>query len=611
MNRAEKRRLAKQAQATQAAPSATKPARRNKRNGVYRTKGDPQQLMAMLEVAHKIYADGQPEQAKLAYHAILQLDSSFPDANNSLGIIDVEAGKHDLAERWFEKAAKAEPTRPTFHNNRGLALMEMKRSKEAVDCFKASLDADPDFVPAMVNLGKGHNAMGNYSETIPVLKKAISITPDFLDAYVELANAHGELGQIDEALASLDEALKVRPTSGRLLNQKAGLLTTFGKLEEAEAIHRKILDHAPDTINSYNAIARTKTFETYDDDMKNMERLYKTIPDVDYSKVLQGEAEKEGHEDPKMNLAMALAKAFEAIKEYEKSFFYYKEGNRLKRKSYFYHQADDFREFDLRRQLFTPALLAEFKGAGHPDKTPIFIVGMPRSGTTLLEQVFHAHRDVFGAGELGFMSQLVRSEFKDMRTFEDKLKAGKVTNETFRGIGAAYLEKVRAIETDSPFITDKMPHNFLQVGFIKLALPNAKIIHSYRNPIDNAFAIFKQIFGNDGHQYGYDLVELGQYHNKYRELMAHWNEIFPGQILENRYEDMVADLEKQTRTVLDFCGLEWDPNCLNFHEADRAIRTASVTQVRQPIYTGSVEKWRKYEAQLQPLIRVLEKGLPF
>ncbi|WP_306262510.1 tetratricopeptide repeat-containing sulfotransferase family protein [Pararhizobium sp. IMCC21322] len=611
MNRAEKRRLAKQAQATQAAPSATMPVRRNKRNGVYRTKGDPQQLMAMLEAAHKIYAVGQPEQAKLAYHAILQLDSSFPDANNSLGIIDVEAGKHDLAERWFEKAAKAEPTRPTFHNNRGLALLELKRNKEAVDCFKASLDADPEFVPAMVNLGKGYNAMGEYKEAIPVLKKAVSITPDFLDAYTELASAYGEMGQIDEAISSLDEALKVRPTAGRLLNQKAGLLTIFGRLEEAEAIHRKILDHEPDNINSYNAIARTKKFETYDDDMKNMERLYKTIPDVDYSKVLQGEVEKEGHEDPKMNLAMALAKAFEAIKEYEKSFFYYKEGNRLRRKKYFYNQADDFREFDLHRQLFTPALLAEFKGAGHQDKTPIFIVGMPRSGTTLLEQVFHSHRDVFGAGELAFMPQLVREEFKNMRIFENKLKAGKVTNETFRGIGAAYLEKVREIETDSPFITDKMPHNFLRVGFIKLALPNAKIIHSNRNPIDNAFAIFKQIFGNDGHPYAYDLVELGQYHNKFRELMAHWDSIFPGQILENRYEDMVADLEKQTRTVLDFCGLDWDPNCLNFHEADRAIRTASVTQVRQPIYKSSVEKWRKYEAQLQPLIRVLEKGLPF
>jgi len=611
MNRAEKRRQAKQAQATQASSSAVEQTRRKKRNGVYRTKGDPQQLMAMLEQAHKLYADGQPEQAKLAYHAILQIDSSFPDANNSLGIIDVEAGKNDLAERWFEKAAKAEPTRPTFHNNRGLALMELKRSKEAVVCFKASLEADPGFVPAIVNLGKGYNALGQYKESVPVLERAISITPDFMDAYTELANAYGELGQIDEALVILDKALKVRPSAIMLLNQKAHLLTIFGKLEEAVSLHRQILHHAPNNLGSLTAIARSKKFETYDDDMKNMERIYKSIPDVDYSKVLKGEAENEGYEDAKMNLAMALAKAFEAIKDYEKSFFYYKEGNRLKRKNYFYHQADDFREFDLRKELFTPALLAKFKGAGHPDKTPIFIVGMPRSGTTLLEQVFHSHRDVFGAGELGFMPQLVREQFKDMRTFEDKLKAGEVTNQTFRDMGAAYLEKVREIEPDSPFITDKMPHNFVQVGFIKLALPNAKIIHSYRNPIDNAFAIFKQIFANDGHQYGYDLVELGQYHNQYRELMAHWNSIFPGQILENRYEDIVADLEKQTRKVLDFCGLDWDPNCLNFHESERAVRTASVAQVRQPIYSGSVEKWRKYEAQLQPLIRVLEKGLPF
>lgn len=611
MNRAEKRRLAKQAEAAQPAPSSGRPARRKKRNGVYRTKGDPQQLMAMLEQAHQLYANKQPEQAKLAYHAILQIDPDFPDANNSLGIIDVEAGKQDLAERWFKKAAKAEPTRPTFHNNRGLALMELKRSKEAVDCFKASLDADPGFVPAMVNLGKGYNALGRYKDTVPVLEEAISITPEFMDAYVELANAQGELGNVDEALSVLDAALKVRPTAARLLNQKASLLTTFGRLDEAEAIHRKILVHAPDSINSYNAIARTKKFKSYDEDMQNMERLYNKIPDVDYAKVLQGGEQPEGFEDPKMNLAMSLARGFETIGEYEKSFYYYKEGNRLKRKSYFYNQADDFKSFQLRRELFTPALLHEFKDAGHPDKTPIFIVGMPRSGTTLLEQVFHSHRDVFGAGELMFMPTIVREKFKDMRTFGDKVKAGEVSGETFREMGAAYIEKIRELDSDSPYITDKMPHNFQHVGFIKLALPNAKVIHSYRNPIDNAFAIFKQIFGNDGHQYGYDLVELGQYHNKYRELMAHWDSIFPGQILENRYEDMVADLEKQTRTVLDFCGLEWDPNCLNFHESDRAIRTASVTQVRQPIYTGSVEKWRKYEAQLQPLIRVLEKGLPF
>lgn len=612
MNRAEKRRQAKQIQATRPSPpSAEGQTRRKKRNGVYRTKGDPQQLIAMLEQAHVLYTNKQPEQAKLAYHAILQIDPDFPDANNSLGIIDVEAGKHDLAQRWFGKAVKAEPTRPTFHNNRGLALMEIKRHKEAVSCFEASLDADPDFVPAMVNLGKGYNATSNFEGSVLILEKAIAAAPEFLDAYTELANAHGELGNLDEALQALNGAMEVRPDNSRLLNQKANLFTTFGRLEDAEAIFRSMVQKNPDNSAAYVAIARTKKFESHDDDIQNMERLYKKKPDVDYAKILQGETQKEDEEDPKMNLAMALAKAFEAIKIYDQSFFYYKEGNRLRRKKQFYHQANDFLEFDQRRELFTPALLEEFSNVGHQDKTPIFIVGMPRSGTTLLEQVFHSHRDVFGAGELGFMPQLVRGKFKDMRAFEDKLKAGKVTAETFREIGAAYIEKVREINTDSQYITDKMPHNFLQVGFIKLALPNAKVIHSYRNPIDNAFAIFKQIFGNDGHPYAYDLVELGQYHNKYRELMAHWNTIFPDQILENRYEDMVADLEKQTRKVLDFCGLDWDPNCLNFHESDRAIRTASVTQVRQPIYTGSVEKWRKYEAQLQPLIRVLEKGLPF
>ncbi|MFK8034940.1 MAG: sulfotransferase [Hyphomicrobiales bacterium] len=608
MNRAEKRRLEKQAQTS----TARAPKKRKAGNaGVYRTIGDPKQLMAMLQKAHELYAAGDSEQAKLQYLSILRIDKKFPDANNSLGILDVEAGKHELAERWFGKAIEAEPTRPTFHNNRGLALLEINRSTMAIDCFKACLEVDPDFVPAMVNLGRAYNKTAKYEESPPLLKKAISLSPDFLDAYVELATAEGELGNIEAAVNALDEALKTRPTSLRLLNLKAALLTTFGKLEQAESIHREILGHMPNNIQSYTAIARTKKFKTYDDDIRNMERLYKTIPDINYTDVLDGKDENLDQLDPKMNLAMALAKAFEAIEEYEKSFYFYKEGNRLRRRKYAYNQSDDFRQFDLRCELFTPAILAQYSGTGFADKTPIFIVAMPRSGTTLLEQVFHAHKDVFGAGELGFMPQLVRENFKDMETFQKKLETGKVTEQTFRDIGAAYIKKIREIDTDSPFITDKMPHNFLQVGFIRLALPNAKIIHSLRNPVDNAFAIFKQIFGNDGHPYAYDLVELGQYHNKYRELMAHWDEVFPGDIFECRYEDMVADLESQTRKVLDFCGLDWDPNTLNFHKAERAIRTASVTQVRQPIYKGSVEKWRKYETQLQPLIRVLEKGLPF
>lgn len=606
MNRAEKRRLAKQAPA--------QPNTQNKklrRKGVYRTSGDPTQLVQMLERAHQLYLAGNIEQARIQYHSILQIDKNFPDANNSMGMLEIEALKFDLAERWFGKAIDSEPTRPTFHNNRGLALMELRRNPEAVECFKAALDADPSFVPAMVNLGRGYNSMKEYKLGISILSEAVEASPKFLDAYSEIANAEGELGNLTTAVAALDKALELSPNNVRLLNRKAALYKTFGNLEESEKIHQALLKINPNSIGSHIAIASTKKFLTYDDDMRNMERIYKTMPDVDYSKVLKGEKIDVDSEDPKMNLAMALAKAFEAIKSYEQSFFYYKEGNRLKRKKYYYDQAADFKEFDQRRELFTPALISKYKDVGFQDKTPIFIVGMPRSGTTLLEQVFHAHKDVFGAGELGIMPELVRNQFPGMRSFEKKLDKGQITEQTFKDMGAAYIEKVREIESDSPFITDKMPHNFLQVGFIKLALPNAKIIHSYRNPIDNTFAIFKQIFGNDGHQYGYDLVELGQYHNKYRELMTHWDEIFPGDIFECRYEDMVADLESQTRKVLDFCGLDWDPNTLNFHKAERAIRTASVTQVRQPIYKGSVEKWRKYETQLQPLIRVLEKGLPF
>lgn len=580
------------------------------RNGVYHTTGDPKLLLQLLEQAHQHYAAGNIERAKIGYHSILKIDKNFPDANNSLGIIEIEALKFDLAEKWFGRAINAEPTRPTFHNNRGLALFELGRDLDAVECFKAALDNDPKFVPAMVNLGKGYNAQEKYKLAIEILENALELKPDFLNAYSEIANAYGELGNLEAAISTLNQAMEVSPNDSRLFLKKANLYTTFGKLKEAEEIFRQILRAYPNDGGIYAAIAKMKKFQTYDDDIRNMERIYKSLPDTSYESTFN-KSEEASDEKPKVTLALALAKAFEAINNFEQAFNYYKEGNRLRRKYYSYNEPAEFDDFDTRRETFAPAMISKFQGHGFADSTPIFILGMPRSGTTLLEQVLHSHKDVFGAGELQFVSDLAREHFKDIKTFRHEVNVGKITDQSFANFGAAYIEKIRSLNTESPYITDKMPHNFLHVGLIKLALPNAKVIHSYRNPIDNAFAIFKQSFGNESHRYGYDLVELGRYHNKYRELMAHWDAIFPGEIFECRYEDMVADLEGQTRRVLDFCGLDWDPNTLNFHQAERAIRTASVTQVRQPIYKSSVEKWRKYETQLQPLIRALEKGLPF
>jgi hypothetical protein len=293
-----------------------------------------------------------------------------------------------------------------------------------------------------------------------------------------------------------------------------------------------------------------------------------------------------------ISLYYALYRAFEDIGDHDRAFAYLKRGSDLKRLTIPYDQAQSRLHLDRMKDMFTPAFIEQFKGRGDDSDLPVFIVGMPRSGTTLTEQIISAHPDTYGAGEL-----------IDLNVAEMSL-GGTFTPENAALLGKTYINRIRKLAPDALRITDKMPGNYYRIGMIAAALPHAKIIHCRRNPIDTCLSCYKQLFAR-GQYWSYTLEDLGHFYQVYEEMMDHWRTVLPGRFLEVDYEATVNDFEHQARSMINHVGLPWHPACLEPHKNKRTVLTASKTQVIQPVYKTAVESWRIYEKHLQPLIRIV------
>jgi hypothetical protein len=308
----------------------------------------------------------------------------------------------------------------------------------------------------------------------------------------------------------------------------------------------------------------------------------------------------------RMQLDFALGKAYADLKDHKRSFRHFLAGNAGKRAQIEYDEKATLTLFDDIERTFTPELIKAKSGGGDPSTEPIFVLGMPRSGTTLVEQILASHPSVHGAGELATLNDVVLTVHgPDGKTIPYPHFVEALDASALQKIGARYLAQVRELAPARERITDKMPSNFFFVGLIHLALPNARIIHTIRDPIDTCISCFSKLFSAE-QNHTYDLAELGRYYRRYDRLMAHWrNALPPGRILDVRYEDVVADLEGEARCILEHCGLPWNERCLAFHKTERPVRTASATQVRKPIYKNSVGRWRVYEEFLTPLVAEL------
>jgi tetratricopeptide (TPR) repeat protein len=379
------------------------------------------------------------------------------------------------------------------------------------------------------------------------------------------------------------------------LNYSGVALKSVGRLEDARNAFIKALEVQPRAIGTYSNLVDLEKFTPDNPLFQTMQRIVERV--------------KNPETPPYMALHFALGKAYDDMGEHARAFHHFSVGAKLKRATLTYNEAEIFSFFDEIKRVFTKDFIRRSDITGNPSKVPIFIVGMPRSGSTLTEQIISAHPRVFGAGEiknLSFAVSALRLKFPSLPKYPALAAAAKPSQ--IDTIAKNYLAAITKISNSAERVTDKLLTNFFFAGLIHMMFPNAKIVHTKRNPIDSCLSTWTKLFKDDM-PHSYDLGELGRYHRKYQDLMEHWREVLPASaFMEVQYEDVVADPEANARRIIDFLGLEWDPRCLKFHESDRPVKTASVSQVRKPIYKTSVERGRRYGDKLNPLIEAL--GLP-
>jgi tetratricopeptide (TPR) repeat protein len=531
------------------------------------------------------------DEALACYDKAVALKPDFAEAFYNRGNALRELKRFDEALASFDKAVALKPHYDAF-NNRGNALRELKRFDEALTSYDKAVALKPDYADAFYNRGNALRELKRFDEALTSYDKAVALKPDFAEAFCNRGFALGKLKRFDEALASYDKALAIKPDFVEALNDRAIEMVVLGRLAEAQRDIEQAIQLAPRKPRYYYTLGQITRYVAAAPRVTAMEEL---VHDATSLAI-----------DDRIHLHFALAKAYEDLGRPERAFSQLLAGNALKRSQITYEETITVRMHNRIQEVFTPKLLQTFQNVGEPSRVPIFIVGMPRSGTTLIEQILASHPDVFGGGELDYLSKVGA----DIQPSDNNLEVSRelvssIPSEQFRQIGESYLAKIKLLAPEAARVVDKMPANYLNVGLIHLALPNAPIIHVVRDPVDTCISCFSQLFAGDLN-YTYDLAELGRYYGYYEALMAHWHQVLPlGRILDVRYEGVVANLEDMARRIVAHCGLAWDAHCLAFHQTKRPIRTASVTQVRRPIYKSSVGHRFKYETFLAPLLAEL------
>ena len=466
-----------------------------------------------------------------------------------------------------------------------------RRYKDAEVILQRAVSRAPDYARAWLDLANVHSKMEKHRESMNAAARVVELTPDIAEAHIALANAQAGADLPEESIGSYRRALEIAPRHPGAFSGLGHQLKTVGKQSEAIQVYRQNLKQNPRNTEAYWSLANMKTFRFEDEEVSAMEDLLK---------------EEQLDNLAQVQLCNALGLEYEGRSDYDRAFGFFARCNRKRRESEVYDAVENEVKTDRLIEVFNADFLSENEGHGVADEAPILIVGLPRSGSTLIEQILASHSQVEGTHELADLARVVHT-IPSSDPFPDSL-AG-LGSRAWANLGSQYLERTRKYRSGSPRFIDKNPNNFTFVGLLHLALPGARIINARRHPIDCWFGTYKQLFAS-GQPFSYDLTEIGEYYLQYHRIMSHWHEVLPSKVLDVDYENVVVNLESEVRRLLDYCGLPFEAACVRFHETDRAVRTASSEQVRQPIYESSVNLWRNYESHLAELIEVLEPVLP-
>lgn len=515
------------------------------------------------------------------------LNPGFADAHNNLGNIQQALGDLDGATASYKRALEIRPDYAEAYNNLGLTRSLQGKWKAAIACYGSALEIRPDYAEAWNNLGDAHREMEQFDAAVENCEKALKIRPDFAEAYINLGAAKSCLQQIDEAIDCFEKALRINPRIAAAHNNLGNALKKQGNFSEAAASYQKALTLNPGFANAHRNLSALTTYRPGDPHLDQMAARLST-PDLSDS--------------DRMHLCFALAKAYDDLGRDETGFRHLVQANRLRKKLLGY---------DIRRDLQLAADIKKWfrhtwpvpPSARPAGIRPVFIVGMPRSGTTLVEQILASHSEVYGAGELDAMNRFMAKVMTG--SDPDTLNAGLMAA-TAADLRQDYLAALADLKVRETVITDKMPKNFMWTGFILTAFPEAAVIHLKRTTMATCWSVYKTCFSSKGNGYAYDMKDLAAFYHLYEDLMSFWEDRFPGRIHTLFYEDLTENQEAETRNLLDYCGLPWADACLSFHKTERMVNTASAAQVRKKMYTGSSDVWKRYKAYLEPLMKALE-----
>jgi tetratricopeptide (TPR) repeat protein len=556
---------------------------------------------------------GRAADAAASFRWALELRPDFAEAHGNLGNALVDLGYLEDAVRHYRRMLELRPDLAEAHNNLGNALLSLKRYEEAASSYRRALALRPDAPGAHANLGNALHALGRPQEALIHCRRALELEPDSAEAALLAGNALFDLGSLDEAAASYARALDLKPDYTEAHIAVGKVSRQIGRMVEAEESCRRALQLAADSSEAQALLGEIQADRGRFDEAEQLfrraiaispdrpeawaglARYRKMQPDADWLAAVQRILRTPMALGQEINLRYALGKYFDDVQDFDNAFSSYRLANELKKRSALkYDGARLVRRVDQIIALYDADWLRTVRDQGNGSRRPVFIVGMPRSGTTLTEQVLASHPQAFGCGELRFWHTACVD-------YESAALRGAEIRGAIPAAAERYLGLLAGFSVDASRVIDKMPANFMNLGLIHAALPQARILHIQRNPLDTGLSIFFQIFSNT-HLYANDLEDIAHYFTQYSRLMAHWRAILPKDtILDVPYEKLVADPEPWIRKIVQFVGLPWDARCLKFHETERTVITASNWQVRQRISTSSAGRWRNYEKYLGAL----------
>jgi tetratricopeptide (TPR) repeat protein len=612
----------------------------------------------LLNSAMALHSQGNLNEAEKYYRAILSKHPEHIDALHYLGVIAFQVGQNTAAIELITKSLANDASNAAALGNLGNAYQGISEFGRAIEAYKKALTISPDNFQIRANLGNACKQIKRFEEAQQCYLQVLEKAPDLIEVQRNLAEVYAETGALPKAIETILEAVSRAPNSVEVRISCGNILKQVGNLKGAIEHYSAVVKQLPDDLNAksslgiclgefgefeqaiellievteksansapphYNLAFAYYEAGHFDLAVTCLRTSLRLDPDLVKARVLLCKCDQHqgGQEniktmenllnhsgidaESKASLAYALSNHNEKQSQFDLAFKRLKFANDLSRKQTNYELEDDKRAFSNIIRAFDSSFFEKHNYVGDTQARPVFIVGMPRSGSTLVEQILSSHSAFFGIGEWPILANCLNQVFGLNNGIDCTSGVLAANNVQFEVVAHNYLEKTRSLNPDAVLLGDKLLMNFFHIGIIKLLFPNAIIIHCKRDPLSTCWSIYKSDFSRMGHYYGQTFSELGQFYRLYQNLMSHWHSVFPGAIYDITYENLVSDQEVETKKLLRACGLKWEPECLKFHKNNRRVATLSATQVRRPLYQTALASWKPFEKNISELITVL------